>query len=121
MPRKSIHTIDATTLQEKKAHWQTVIRDCAQSGLTQRKFCQRHNISYSAFQYGRKILKQNTQAKPVGFAAIPMRQLTPITSAAPQGEMLLQIKTNQAAIGIFANVEPQLLMIALKAAGLLVC
>ena len=42
----------------KEQHWQDIIRDYRQSGLTQRDFCETEQIAYSTFQYWSKRFRR---------------------------------------------------------------
>jgi hypothetical protein len=53
------------TLSDKAVYWQQHFKDWQQSGLSQRDYCQKHQLTFSSFGYWRKRLKtsQSTSSK----------------------------------------------------------
>ena len=52
---------------DKATYWQQHLKDWQQSGLSQRDYCQQHELTYASFGYWRKRLrtKESTTAKLV--------------------------------------------------------
>ena len=70
--------------EQRYAKWRQLVEDQNKSGLTQKIFCQQHNISLSQFIYYNCLLKNKdnpTVKKPPAFASVKISDKSTITSS----------------------------------------
>jgi len=48
--------------ENKREHWEGIIREWSETGLSQREYCLRQSLTYSAFRYWyRRLVSRDTQ------------------------------------------------------------
>ncbi len=91
----------------KTEQWQNIIDDCKASGLTQKNFCQNHNIKIHTFHYWLKKLSEKSK---------PKNHFIPFEVIQPKQPISIQIGHAQITIGM-SEVAP--LLLELDQSGLL--
>jgi hypothetical protein len=72
---------------ERRAYWKKVIEDQAQSGLSQREFCKRHQLILSQFSYHYLTFKKQEQKNLAEMSDIVPIHLRPEPSTSTRGEI----------------------------------
>ena len=70
-----------------RQHWSERIQGWKRSGLTQKAFCERHQIGLASFQRWRRLLM--TESKPAGSSAVTFLPVKLTTSKAPSLALLV--------------------------------
>jgi len=70
--------MDKNTASERKLqHWSGHVASWEASGLSQRRYCDQHQLTYSSFVYWRARLKQvkdkQTTTEPIGFVPVTIK------------------------------------------------
>lgn len=91
--------INAPASQSKSSHWQSIIRQQADSGLTQKAFCHQQGIQLSTFAYWKHRLKSKALSEahaelaenqePSPWIEVPNELTSPASHAAWQMELEL--------------------------------
>ncbi len=58
--------------QEKQAHWKEVIEKYQSSGLSQKKYCKEHNLSFTTFKYYFYKLSHNQKQQAANYQPIKL-------------------------------------------------
>lgn len=66
--------VSSTTSRRSRADWEQLMAEYETGELTQRVFCERHDVAYSSFGYWRKRLRQSSAqtTSTDGFVELPM-------------------------------------------------
>ena len=81
-------------MQERRAHWRSVVEQAAQSSVPIRQFCQEHRVDEQQYYYWRRILahEQGTErvASPAGrFVLVRPETAAAVDSASGALELVL--------------------------------
>ncbi|WP_404400560.1 adhesin biosynthesis transcription regulatory family protein [Idiomarina seosinensis] len=84
-----------------KAQWQALIEEYKQSGLSQKDFCERRNISPAYFSQRRMALQREVIQSNNGFAqAVPAESETTVNTA-------MQVRVGDAQLVLPMSVSPR--------------
>lgn len=104
-----------TTLTAKQKHWQSIIEDWRQSGLSQSEYCRQHQIKpqhfYSWKNQLKKKLGQNDPKKKGKFLPIVWEESSPIA------EPTLRVHCQGAEIEVTHQTDPELFKKAIQWLG----
>ena len=82
----------------KAQHWQNIIAQWHESGLTQRQYCSKHDINISSFGYWSKKLRQpESEQKTAGFIPLAVSSLPNASLTVQLGSLSIQCAANQLA------------------------
>ena len=88
----------------RMAQWQTIIKECKESGMSVRKFCEDRNISWHAYYYWlRKIREYITKPQPAEteFVQLP----SPVEVAVPANSGTITIHVGRMSVEVEGNVN----------------
>ncbi len=69
--------VSESTERKSREEWVELMAEYEAGGLSQREFCERHEVAYSTFGYWRKRLR--SPVVPLQAAAEPLLELSPLT------------------------------------------
>ena len=99
---------------EKRAYWEKHLNDWKNSGLTQKDYCSRENLTYGSFKNWRSQLIANTRLQAPSFI-----EATPVEpEKSPSNALVLQISlANGSRIGVSAQASPEMIEQVLTLTG----
>ena len=99
---------------ERRAYWEKHLNDWKNSGLTQKDYCSRENLTYGSFKNWRSQLIANTRLQAPSFI-----EATPVEpEKSPSNALVLQISlTNGSRIGVSAQASSRIIEQVLALTG----
>ena len=97
----------------RMAQWQSIIKECKESGMTVAEFCEDRNISWHAYYYWlRKIRDYITQ--PQSSETVFVQLPSPVEVASPANPGTITIRIGGVAVEVEGNVNRASLKNVLK-------
>ena len=97
----------------RMAQWQSIIKECKESGMTVAEFCEARNISWHAYYYWLRKIREfitQPQSSETEFVQLP----SPADVAAPANPGTITIRIGGVAVEVEGNVNRASLKNVLK-------
>ena len=97
----------------RMAQWQSIIKECKESGMTVAEFCEDRNISWHAYYYWLRKIREfitQPQSSETEFVQLP----SPMEAAAPTNPGTITVRIGGIAVEVEGNVNKASLKTVLK-------